>query len=138
MKSYKRVKNNIIDKKLLRCLIIGILCGIAVTAILTVICSFVIMISGKYPADAISFISLAFLGIGGLAGGYIAARLNKNSGLIVGGLTGFIIFLIILIAGLSSSFGTVTLFTLYKLIVLVIFSMLGGILGVNKQKKIKI
>ena len=138
MKKYSTEKLKIIDKKLLKSLIIGVLCGIATVTILIMLLSFVLLISGKYPTDIISYISLAFLLIGGLVGGYFAARLNKSSGLAVGALTGFIIFLIILIVGLSQSSGTITLFTLYKLLVLVIFSALGGILGVNKQNKIKI
>ncbi|MBR1731728.1 MAG: TIGR04086 family membrane protein [Ruminococcus sp.] len=138
MKNYSTEKLKIIDKKLLKSLIFGVLCGIAAITILTLLLSFVLVISGEYPTDIINYISLAFLLVGGLVGGYIAARLNKGAGLIVGAFTGFIIFVIILLVGLSQSAGTITLFTLYKLLVLVIFAALGGILGVNKKNKIKI
>ena len=138
MKKNNTVKLKLFDKKLLKSLITGMLCGIAVITILTLLFAFVLVISGAYPTDIISYISLVFLGVGGLVGGYIAARLNKSSGLAVGALTGFIIFLIILIVGLSQSAATISLYTLYKFLILIIFSALGGILGINKQGKIKI
>ena len=138
MKGYKSKKLKLIDKKLVKSLLFGVLGGITGISIFTLIFSLIFSIAGMYPADAVKYISLVFLGIGGLAGGYISARINKASGLAVGMLTGFIIFIVILIAGLSNSLGTITLFTLYKLIVLLVFSGLGGILGVNKQTKIKL
>ena len=138
MKNNNTFKLKLFDKKLLKSLITGMLCGIAVITILTLLFAFILVISGTYPTDIINYISLVFLAVGGLSGGYIAARLNKAAGLAVGALTGLIIFLIILIVGLAQSTGTITLFTLYKFLLLVIFSALGGVLGVNKQNKIKI
>lgn len=138
MKSYKTNKFKLFDKKLLKSIIIGVLCSFALITILTLICSLVITITGKYPNGVIEYISLAFIGIGGLLGGYISARLNKSAGLAVGALTGLIVFIIILIVGLSQSVGTITILTIYKLLVTVVFSALGGVLGVNKKNKIKI
>jgi len=133
-----KIKNKLFDKKLLKSLCVGIICGLAAVTILTLLCAIIINATGLYPDDVLSYIVLVFLGVGALIGGYIAARLNKASGMAVGALTGFIIFLIIFITGISQSHETLTLYTLLKLIVLIVFSGLGGILGVNKQNKIKI
>lgn len=138
MKNFISAKGKTIDSKLLRSLIFGVLCNIAAVTILTIIFSFVLTLTNKYPTDVINYISAAFLGIGGLIGGYIAGRINQKAGLAVGALSGFIVFVIILIIGLSQSVGTITIITLIKLIVLVIFGSLGGVLGVNKKKNIKI
>lgn len=138
MKSYKKVKSNIIDKKLIKSLIFGVLSGVLAVIMLIIIASFVFQLTDKFPKEAVNIVNLAILSLGGLLGGYIAARFNKSSGLIVGLLTGFIIFIIILLAGLSRSVESLTIFTLYKLLALLIFPTLGGVIGVNKQKKIKI
>lgn len=138
MKSYKKVKSNIIDKKLIKSLIFGVLSATIAIAILIIIASFVFQLTDKFPKEAVNIVNLAILSLGGLLGGYIAARFNKSSGLIVGLLTGFIIFIIILLAGLSRSVESLTIFTIYKLLALLIFPTLGGVIGVNKQKKIKI
>lgn len=58
--------------------------------------------------------------------------------MIVGAISGGVLFLVLTIAGLITSPSTITLNTLYKLIALVAFSALGGIIGVNKGNKIKI
>ncbi len=138
MKNFISNKGKSIDSKLFKSIVFGVLCNIVSVTILTIIFSFVLTITNKYPTDAINYISAAFLGVGGLIGGYIAGRINQKSGLAVGALSGFIVFAIILIIGLSQSVGTITIITLIKLIVLVLFGGLGGVLGVNKKKNIKI
>ena len=138
MKKYISANNKTIDTKLLKSIILGVLCNIVTLTILTIIFSFALAITKKYPTEAVNCISIAFLGVGGLIGGYIAGRMNQKSGLAVGALSGFIVFVIILIVGLTQSVGTITIITLLKLIVLVVFSGLGGVLGVNKKKSIKL
>lgn len=138
MKSYKKVKSNIIDKKLIKSLIFGVLSATIAITLLIIIASFVFQLTDKFPKEAVNVVNLAILSLGGLFGGYIAARFNKSAGLMVGILTGFIVFFIILFAGLSRSVESLTIFTLYKLLALLIFPTLGGVIGVNKQKKIKI
>ena len=138
MKKFISGKSKAFDSKLMKSIVFGVLCSIATVTILTVIFSFVLTLTNKYPTDAINYISSAFLGIGGLVGGYIAGRINQKAGLAVGALSGFIVFVIIFIVGLSQSVGTITILTLIKLIVLLIFGGLGGVLGVNKKKNIKI
>lgn len=138
MKSFIPKNGKAIDSKALKSIIFGALCNIVSVTILTILLSFVLSITNKYPADAINYISAAFLGAGGLIGGYIAGRINQKAGLAVGALSAFVVFIIIIIVGLSQSAGTITVISLLKLIVLVIFGGLGGVLGVNKNKKVKI
>lgn len=76
--------------------------------------------------------------LGVLFGGYIAARVNKSQGLILGLINGAIILVALLIIGFCMSSDTLTLNTLLKTIVILIFSALGGIKGVNIKEKIRI
>lgn len=76
--------------------------------------------------------------IGALVGGYVSARINKSQGLMLGMINGFIIFLSLLIGGFSISSGNITIITLLKAIILLVFSSVGGIKGVNTKEKIKI
>ena len=54
-----------------------------------------------------------------------------------GAVLGLILFIVVLIAGLSTG-ETITVLTVLKLIVFLIFGMLGGIAGVNKKERIHI
>ena len=133
----KITKTNNINKKLWRSLLSGAALGTATIILLILIISFIIEKSGKLPSGALSYITLAAAAAGAFAGGYSASRILKSSGLLVGGIVGAILFIIIFVAGLIHG-GGLSLFTLYKAAALILFSMLGGVLGVNKKDKIKI
>jgi putative membrane protein (TIGR04086 family) len=127
-----------INKKFVRSILIGLILSSSIVVLLILLSGFLFLVSGKFPQEYLNYLMLGILGIGGLVGGYISARLNNSSGLIIGLITGLLLYLIILIAGLATSFGTVTIFTLYKLLVLAVLSAVGGVLGVNKKDKIRI
>lgn len=132
----KITKTNNISKKLTRGLIIGIAVSVAFTALITLILAFILDKSGKLPYSALDYITLAAGALGTFAGGYVAARIIKSSGLIVGAITGAVVFALTFIIGLTR--GGISLFALYRLTAYVFASLLGGILGVNKGDKIKI
>jgi putative membrane protein (TIGR04086 family) len=127
-----------INKKFVRSILIGLILSSSIVVLLILLSGFLFLVSGKFPQEYLNYLMLGILGIGGLVGGYISARLNNSSGLIIGLVTGLLLYLIILIAGLATSFGTVTIFTLYKLLVLAVLGAVGGVLGVNKKDKIRI
>lgn len=129
---------NMINKKFVRSILIGLILSSSIVVLLILLSGFLFLVSGKFPQEYLNYLMLGILGIGGLVGGYISARLNNSSGLIIGLVTGLLLYLIILIAGLATSFGTVTIFTLYKLLVLAVLGAVGGVLGVNKKDKIRI
>lgn len=81
---------------------------------------------------------LAVIGIAVFFGTYIAARINKSKGLYLGIANGAIVYIALLSSGFCSGSGTITIFTLLKLITCLIFSILGGIKGVNVKDKIRI
>lgn len=71
-------------------------------------------------------------------GGYIASRINKSQGLVLGLINGGIVLLSILIGGFCYSTDTISILTLLKAVVILLASALGGIKGVNTKDKIHI
>lgn len=138
MKFYSNKKLKLFDKKILKSFIIGVLCAIASIILLTLLFTLILTISGTYPANAVKYISLVILAAGVFVGGYFSAKINKSNGLVLGIITGFAVFIVLLIIGLCQSSQTISLFTLYKLLISLVFSAVGGVIGVNKQNKIKI
>ncbi len=112
---------------------IGVGIGILVSALLLLIAA-VLMTVIDWPDSAVSPVSVAALGIGALSAGWIAARRTGKNGLVLGSVSGLVILLITLIAGLLS-FGTVQSgFALFKLAVSVLCGAIGGVLGVGGKK----
>lgn len=137
---FLQVKNSFgkIDKSLIRSIGFGVIIGSFIIALLLFLCTLLFVISGKYPETIIEYIALVFLAIGGFIGGNVAGRIYKKSGIVIGGIVGLILFIIIILSGLSSNFFSISIFTLYKFIILLGVSVLGGIVGVNKKDKIRI
>lgn len=122
----------------LKALIIGTLSSAGITAILLMLISLMLKISGTLPYDLLVWITIAVSTVSTLIGGYITARVTKINGLLSGALCGIIMFTILMIAGLCLSEETLTYITLVKLIAFTISGGLGGIKGVNKKEKIRI
>ncbi len=135
----KAVNNSIneINKKLFKGIFFGILTGSLIITILMMLSSIIILQTGSLPGDILSYVVLVFIGIGSLLGGYIAGRIYKKNGLIIGAVTGVISFLILFLSGISNISEGVGIMTILKLVVTIIPSMLGAILGVNKKEKVK-
>lgn len=135
----KAVNNSIneINKKLFKGIFFGILTGSLIITILMMLSSIIILQTGSLPGDILSYVVLVFIGIGSLFGGYIAGRIYKKNGLIIGAVTGVISFLILFLSGISNISEGVGIMTMLKLVVTIIPSMLGAILGVNKKEKVK-
>lgn len=119
-------------------LIFGTLAGCGLIALLMCIVSLCILVTGKLPHDSLKWIMVAVCCFSSFISGYITSRLTKSNGLIFGAISGTIIFIIILIAGLICSDGIFSILTFIKLISIVLCGGLGGIKGVNKKDRIHI
>ena len=120
--------NSIDDKKkIIKAIILGGVSSTCIIAVLMCITAVLLTTSALLPYEYLAYIMLFIDAISVFFGGYIASRINKSKGLILG-----------LINGLLSSEETVTYITLLKLITIIIFSILGGIKGVNVKEKIHI
>lgn len=76
--------------------------------------------------------------LGGYTGGFITARINKSNGLLMGALSGLIIFIVMLIIGFSTGNADITYMLLLKALAIILPAAIGGVKGVNKKEKLKI
>lgn len=74
------------------------------------------------------------LGMGCFAASYYTARKIGKKGFIIGTAIGGITFLIIALLSLILSNDVFTLNTFFKLIILMLLSFIGGVLGVNSKQ----
>ena len=127
------------DKKLLiKDVLFGTVCGLLVTVILICILSAIVMTSGLLPTKLTNYITLALLALGAFSGGFITSRITKSAGLVVGLITGFAIFVLIMITGLTNSDDPVTVLTLIKFAALLVSGGIGGIVGLKRKERIHI
>lgn len=127
------------DKKtLIKSALIGTLCGILSQIILLSIVSIIMLTTKNLFTGVLEYIMIAVSGLGALAGGFIAAKLNRGAGLIAGSITGFAIFIILTAASLVNSDTSLSFLSLIRFIVTLLGGALGGILGVKESTKIKI
>lgn len=122
----------------IKSLILGVVSSVAMIAVMLCIVTVILLVSALLPYEYLEYIMLAVDAIGALFGGYVAARINKKQGLILGALNGLIVFLALVIVGFCSSSDTLTIITLLKTVVIILFSSLGGVRGVNRKEKLHI
>ncbi len=127
------------DKKtLIKSALIGTLCGILSQIILLCIMSIIMLTTKKLFGETLDYIMIAVSGVGALAGGFIAAKLNRGAGLIVGIITGLAIFIILTAAALVNSDSSLSFLSLIRFGVTLLGGAAGGVLGIRENKKIKI
>ena len=126
------------NKKMIKAVILGGISSTCIMAILMCIAAVILTTSALLPYEYLAYIMLFIEAISVFFGGYIASRVNKSKGLILGLINGGIIFTAITLSGLISSGDTITYITLLKLVSIMLFSVLGGIKGVNVKEKIHI
>ena len=102
--------------------------------ILMCVFAVIMLTSGLLGAELTNYIMIAVAALGALTGGFVAAKLNHGAGLVVGGITGAVIFLLITVAGLSKGGETVTALTGIKAAAVILGGICGGICGVKEKK----
>ena len=117
--------------------VFGFSCGIGIITAGAVlfICAGVLS-AVDVPHSAVVPMSLLAPVIGCLLAGFICARILRSGGLICGLICGSLIFLVALAAELLVVGGEVGLLALYKYIADIASAMIGGVLGVNKKRKV--
>ncbi|MER2080424.1 MAG: TIGR04086 family membrane protein [Ruminococcus sp.] len=123
-------------KKLIKSVLIGSLCGMLACVILMCVMAAVMLTAGLLPAGITDYAMAAIASAGALTGGFVATKLNKGAGLIVGALTGAAMFLLITLAALLKSSAPVTVLTAIRAAGMLAGGAIGGILGLRERKKI--
>jgi len=121
-----------------KAIITGAIFGSLLIIFMLCIAAVVFLKSGTLPTQVITYFIIAFNAAGGFVAGYIAARITKMNGMLLGMATGIAIFILMVIGGFAINQGsTITALTLYKALALIVFGVIGGIKGVNKKEKVR-
>ncbi len=115
-------------------LVTGTLTGIAVTFILVLVCVYAVVKMQTIPYSAIAPMIIITASIGSFAGGYLAGRVSRQNGLLLGAVCGLLLFLCMLGAGVLSG-GIIGATTLLRLLLPLTAGALGGIAAVNKRRR---
>ncbi len=115
--------------------------SIIFSSIFGVICIFLILLAFSFlverfnvPNPLLSIISVISISFGAFIGGYTAGFKKRKNGLTTGIVAGIITYILVMIIGaLISNFTEFSFLT--KLIIMIIFGAIGGVLGVNAKKK---
>ena len=118
-------------KRLIKSVLTGAACGLLTSVIVLCVFAAVMMKIGLIDAEVLDCINAAFLGLGAVAGGFTAAKINKGAGLIAGPATGAVMLLAVTaVSGVQNKAEFSTVF-LIKLLAALLGGALGGILAVR-------
>ncbi len=120
--------------KIIKPLLLGLIFSIIITLIFLSI-SAIASTNLDLNDNAILALSLISANIGIFFGGFIAGKINKSKGYMIGALNGLICFIILTIISFVFNKNSMTTISLIKFITFVLSSLIGGILGVNFNKK---
>ena len=87
------------------------------------------------PEPLVVVMSSIALCVGAYTGGYIASKRRRQNGLLLGVLTGIIIYCIIFFLGMIFARNSISLSFINKMIMTVICAAIGGVVGVNSKGK---
>lgn len=125
------------NSKIIKPTLIGVLVSIVSSLIMLVIFA-VALTNLSLPDSAVLVLSLISMGIGAFAGGIAAAKIYKERGFVIGAINGAAFYMLSTLVSLAVNPEALTIISLIKLIIFILSSTLGGILGVNLTHKNKI
>lgn len=120
--------------RLIRPIAIGAGIGAVVCTLILVVMA-AVMASVNVPARAVTPMALAAATAGAVAGGWTAARLSRERGLLYGAGSGLLLFLLVMAAGFTLMPEASGTMLLVKLALMVGGGALGGVLGVNMKRR---
>lgn len=124
------------DKKGYLIYILGFVIGIVVTAVFITLFAVIMYLSGSALKYAPVFATVS-VAIGSLTAAFFTAKKRGSHGLIIGAVIGGITFILITLISLIINRGGVTVNTLFHFIIIMLSSLIGGVIGVNKGKSHK-
>ena len=123
-------------KRYLRPLALGVLLGATVCMILLALMALAMSL-GDIPQGMVSMLASVAFWVGGFAGGFFCACFSKERGLVLGFCCGAVLSVVCLLASLAvegPGFGAAAA---ARFVAMLFACALGGVLGVNRRKKIR-
>ena len=90
---------------------------------------------GDVPAMLISPVTVFFLAFGSFCGGFAAAKICGEKGFFCGAVSGILFYMIAWILGAVFEYSGFGISAIIKLVMMVVASSFGGIIGVNYIKR---
>lgn len=120
----------------LKPIIFGTLAGISCCFLLISLVCFLFLSSKSLPEEFFEYLSLVILAVSSFASGFAAGFTAKSKGIVYGFFCGIFLFILFVVGSLAISNDGVSYLSALKGSLSVIFSLAGGVLGVNKSWKI--
>ena len=117
----------------LRPIIFGVLAGISCCFLLISLACFLFLSSKSLPEEFFEYLSLVVLAVSSFAAGFAAGFTAKSKGLVYGFFCGIFLFILFVVGSLAVSSEGVSYLSALKGGLTVVFSLGGGVLGVNKS-----
>ena len=122
--------------KFSRALAVSVAAGVVATFL--ILCAFAALMSVRdFPHSAVVPMSIFGVAVGTILSGYCCARLLRERGLLWGLGCGAVIFLLALFCELMLLGQPIGVLALYKFIIYAASGMIGGVLGVNKKRRVR-
>ena len=130
MKKEQKTDNKDLIIKILKTSVLGIIITGIFMAIFSAAMYFFELDNSLSPLLATLSVS-----IGSLAASFYAAKTKGSQGYLTGFIVGVITFILITLISFILDDGGITSNTVFHLIIIILSSLIGGILGVNKKEK---
>lgn len=134
MHKHKRTYSSAFKTSRLYCTVSSSFLGILIMVLFLVAFSW-LMTKFDAPAAVVSILSCIGLCVGSYSGGYIASKKRRQNGMLMGVVTGVLIFCAIFLVGIIFFKSSITFGFITKLIMTVVCAAMGGIIGVNSKHK---
>lgn len=131
-------RENAVQLSPARALIKYVLIGVGAALLLCIVFSLLSALAltlADLPQKAILPISMAIIGISAFIGSFVAGKMLHKKGLILGLLVGALLFVLVFIGGFFIPDESIGSTVIGKLLLCLIPSLLGAVLGVNTRAK---
>lgn len=133
MKQGKSKSEKYGSMKYLKPVLTGTVVGALVITVVLMVLSLLLSLK-NIPQMLVMPMVLVALGAGAFVGGHLTARLTHEKGLVMGLCCGALLFFLLWLFGLRINENNIGVIALIKLTVALVFSALGGVMGVNVKK----
>jgi putative membrane protein (TIGR04086 family) len=108
-----------------------------ITAVAVLIVS-AVALAGDLDEVYSSVLSSISMGVGGITAGFLSSRKIRSGGMLNGLFCGLILYLPVFFLSLFLSETGFSMNTVYHFLITILSAVIGGVLGVNKNKNYKI
>ena len=92
----------------------------------------------QVPQAAAVPLTIAAASAGSFIGGYVAGRIAQQKGILYGFSSGLLLFVLLFLCGVIIVRETLAPAMFVKMGLMILFGIIGGILGVNRKSKVRV